>query len=386
MSVLAFTWYYIVPFLFVLTVLVYVHEWGHYWLARRNGVRVEVFSIGFGPEIFGWTNEAGTRWKISAIPFGGYIKMFGESDAIADEDKDGGAGEAEQRPLTPEERAVSFHFKSLGQRAAIVAAGPIANFLLAAVLFAGLVMVYGVPRHYAGIGEILPKSAAAEAGFKVGDRILSIDGEPVKWFADLVRVVSTKAGVPLNIKIRRSDREMMLVATPKKFKRKSEDGTVDEIGLLGVRYDPKQAEYERQNPVMAAWVGIEQTALLTGNILSYLGQVITGKQKADDLGGPIRIAKMSGQMAQGGLENLIFFMAALSVNLGLINLFPIPLLDGGHLLFYAAEAIRGRPLGPRAQEYGFRFGLILVLILMVFATWNDLVHLRVIEFIKELAT
>ncbi len=386
MYIIEFTWQYIVPFLFVLTVLVYVHEWGHYWLARRNNVRVEVFSIGFGPEIFGWTNEAGTRWKIGAIPFGGYIKMFGESDTITDAAKDESGSAEQQRPLTPEERAVSFHYKSLGQRAVIVAGGPAANFVLAAVLFAGLLMFYGVPRHYSGIGEILPKSAAAEAGFEVGDRILAIDRESVKWFSDLVKIVSAKAGVTLNFVVRRGEREITLVATPKIFERKNEDGTVDRIGLLGVRYDPKQAEYERQNPFMAAWMGIEQTALLTGNILSYLGQVITGKQKADDLGGPIRIAKMSGQMAQGGLENLVFFMAALSVNLGLINLFPIPLLDGGHLLFYAAEAIRGRPLGPRAQEYGFRFGLILVLILMVFATWNDLVHLRVIEFIKELAT
>lgn len=384
MSILEFTWQYIVPFLFVLTVLVYVHEWGHYWVARRNNVRVDVFSIGFGPEIFGWTNAAGTRWKIGAIPFGGYIKMFGESDTIAE--GEGGDDEQKERPLTPEERAVSFSAKSLGQRSAIVAAGPFANFVLAALLFAALVMIYGVPRPYAGVGEILPNSAAAEAGFEVGDRIVSIDGEPVKWFADLVRIVSRKAEVPLKIVVQRGNRDVALVATPKKFERRDEDGNVVEIGMLGVRYDPEQAEYERQNPAMAAWTGVRQTALLTGNILSYLGQVITGEQNADELGGPLRIAKMSGQMAQGGLQNLIFFMAALSVNLGLINLFPIPLLDGGHLLFYAAEAIRGRPLGPQAQEYGFRFGLILVLILMVFATWNDLVHLRVIEFIKELAT
>ena len=366
MNVLEFTWYYIVPFLFVLTVLVYVHEWGHYWVARQNNVRVEVFSIGFGPEIFGWNNAAGMRWKIGAIPFGGYIKMFGESETF-------GEGE-EQRPLTPEERAVSFHFKSLGQRAAVVAAGPIANFLLAIVLFAGLVMTYGVPHHYAAIGEILPKSAAADAGFKIGDRITSVDGETITWFTDLVRIVSVKPGVPLKFGVLRADQDLIVQATPKKFQRTGEDGSTVDVGLLGVRYDPKQAAYERQNPMLAVWIGAQQTALLTGNILSYIGQIIVGNQKADDLGGPIRIAKMSGQMAQGGLENLIFFMAALSVNLGLINLFPIPLLDGGHLLFYGAEALRGRPLGPRAQEYGFRIGLALVLSLMVFATWNDLGH------------
>jgi regulator of sigma E protease len=378
MNAFEFVWYYLIPFLFVLTVLVYVHEWGHYWVARRNKVRVEVFSIGFGPEIFGWTNKAGTRWKIGAIPFGGYIKMFGENDVFAE-------GE-ERRALTPEESAVSFHAKTLAQRAAIVAAGPAANFLLAVVLFAGLVMTQGVPRHYAAVGEILPKSAAAEAGIKVGDRIVSIDNEEIVWFTDLVRVVSTRPGVPLNIGIVRDGNALSLVATPKKAERTDEGGKVVEFGLLGVRFDPKQAKYERKNPLVAAWTGVEQTVLLTGNILNYLGQIIVGKQTAEDLGGPLRIAKMSGQMAQGGFDNLIFFMAALSVNLGMINLFPIPLLDGGHLLYYAAEALRGRPLGPRAQEYGFRFGLILVLILMVFATWNDLVHLRVIEFIKELGT
>ncbi|OHC76011.1 MAG: RIP metalloprotease RseP [Rhodospirillales bacterium RIFCSPLOWO2_01_FULL_65_14] len=378
MNVFEFVWYYLIPFLFVLTVLVYVHEWGHYWVARRNNVRVEVFSIGFGPEIFGWNNKAGTRWKIGAIPFGGYIKMFGENDVFAE-------GE-DRRPLSPEESAVSFHTKTLLQRSAIVAAGPIANFLLAIVLFAALVMTQGVPRHYAAVGEILPKSAAAEAGFKVGDRIVSIDGEKVVWFTDLVRVVSSKPGAALNFGIVRDGSELILVATPKKAQRTNDEGKVVEFGLLGVRFDPKQAKYERQNPLAATWTGVEQTVLLTGNILNYLGQIIVGKQTAEDLGGPLRIAKMSGQMAQGGFDNLIFFMAALSVNLGMINLFPIPLLDGGHLLFYAAEALRGRPLGPRAQEYGFRFGLILVLILMVFATWNDLVHLRVIEFIKELVT
>jgi regulator of sigma E protease len=232
----------------------------------------------------------------------------------------------------------------------------------------------------------MPDSAAAEAGFEVGDRILSINGEPVTWFSDLVRIVIDKPGVPLKITVRRGEEELTLAATPKRNQRTDKDGKTVEIGLLGVGFDPKQAKYERQNPLYASWLGIRQTATLTGNIFSYLGEMITGKRGAEDLGGPLRIAKLSGEMAKGGLDNLIFFMAALSVNLGLINLFPIPLLDGGHLLFLAAEAIRGRPLGERAQEYGFRFGLILVLTLMVFATWNDLVNLRVIEFIKELIT
>ena len=374
--ILEFTWYYIVLFLFVLTVLVYVHEWGHYWVARKNGVRVEVFSIGFGPEVYGWTNEAGTRWKISAIPLGGYVKMLGQSDLPSDE-------EGEQ-PLSEEEQAVSFQNKTLAQRAAIVVAGPLANFIFAIVLFAGLIMTVGTPRHYAGVGNILPDSAAAEARLEVGDRIIDIDGQEVVWFSDLVRIVSANPGVPLKITVLRGKEELTLPATPKVQKRTDKDGNPVEIGLLGVRFDPEQAEYERQNPLQAVWLGARQTFALTTNILSYLGEMIVGDRSAEELGGPLKIAKLSGQMAQGGLDNLIFFMAALSVNLGLINLFPIPLLDGGHLLFMAAEAIRGRPLDERTQEYGFRFGLILVLILMVVATWNDLVDLRGVEFIKEL--
>ncbi len=374
--ILEFTWYYVVLFLFVLTVLVYVHEWGHYWVARKNGVRVEVFSIGFGPEIYGWTNDAGTRWKISAIPLGGYVKMLGQSDLPSDE--------GEEKPLSEEEQAASFQNKTLAQRAAIVFAGPLANFIFAVVLFAGLIMTVGTPRHYAGVGNVLPGSAAAEAGFEAGDRIIDIDGEEVVWFSDLVRIVSANAGVPLKIKVLRGKGELVLAATPKVRERTDKDGNTVDVGILGVRFDPEQAEYERQNPLKAVWLGVRQTAALTTNIISYLGEMIAGDRSAKELGGPLKIAKLSGQMAQGGFDNLIFFMAALSVNLGLINLFPIPLLDGGHLLFMAAEAIRGRPLGERAQEYGFRFGLILVLILMVFATWNDLVDLRVIEFIKEL--
>ncbi|MCH7864091.1 MAG: RIP metalloprotease RseP [Proteobacteria bacterium] len=379
MSIIGFTWYYVILFLFVLTVLVYVHEWGHYWVARRNNVRVEVFSIGFGPEIYGWTNAAGTRWKIGAIPLGGYVKMFGQTDLPGDDDE-------EAQPLTPEEEEVSFQHKTLPQRTAIVFAGPFANFLFAVVLFSALLMIFGAPRHYAGVGTVLPDSAAAEAGFQIGDRILSINDEPVTWFSDLVKIIRVNPGKPLKITVRRGGEEMTLAAVPKVQVGTDENGKSIEIGMLGVGYDPEQAKYERKNPLEATWIGVQQTVTLTGNILSYLGQLIIGQGDPKELGGPLRIAKLSGQMAQGGIDNLLFFMAALSVNLGLINLFPIPLLDGGHLLFFAAEAIRGRPLGPRAQEYGFRFGLILVLILMVFATWNDLVHLRVIEFIRELVT
>ena len=367
------------PFLVALTILVFFHELGHFWVARLAKVRVEVFSVGFGAELFGWNDKAGTRWKIGVIPLGGYVKMFGQSDLPGDEDED-------QPPLTDKEKAVSFQHKTLAQRTAIVAAGPIANFLLSVVLIAGLMATFGTARPYAGVGEMMPGSAAAEAGFESGDRIVSIDDEAVEWFSDLVRIVSVQPEILLKIKVRRGDDEFVLTATPKRHQQPGAEGKTVEIGLLGVRYDPQQMHYERQNPLMAVWLGIQQTASLTEKTLSFLGQVISGRQGTEGIGGPLRIVQYAGITFQSGIENFILFLAVLSINLGLINLFPIPILDGGHLLFFAVEAIRGRPLGPQAQEYGFRFGLILVLILMVFVTWNDLVQLRVFEFIKELVT
>ena len=367
------------PFLVALTILVFFHELGHFWVARLAKVRVEVFSVGFGAELFGWNDKAGTRWKIGVIPLGGYVKMLGQSDLPGDEDED-------QPPLTDKEKAVSFQHKTLAQRTAIVAAGPIANFLLSVVLIAGLMATFGAARPYAGVGEMMPGSAAAEAGFEAGDRIVSIDGEAVEWFSDLVRIVSVQPEIVLKIKVRRGDDEFVLTATPKRHQQLGAEGKTIETGLLGVRYDPQQMHYERQNPLMAVWLGIQQTASLTEKTLSFLGQVISGRQGTEGIGGPLRIVQYAGITFQSGIENFILFLAVLSINLGLINLFPIPILDGGHLLFFAVEAIRGRPLGPQAQEYGFRFGLILVLILMVFVTWNDLVQLRVFEFIKELVT
>ncbi|MDH5749971.1 MAG: RIP metalloprotease RseP [Rhodospirillales bacterium] len=368
MEVVNFIWDYVIVFLFVLTVLIFIHEMGHFLVARYNRVRVDVFSIGFGPEIYGWTDKVGTRWKLSAIPLGGYVKMFGEDDVLEDEN-------GEERTLSPEERAVSFSHKRLGQRAAIVAAGPIANFLLAIVLMAGLFSLVGIPKPYAGIGTIKENSAAAQSGFQVGDRIISISGEPVVWFDDLRRIIGKSPGVSLDVTVVRKNAEIVLTTVPNRQSRQEKDGRFVEYGLLGVTPDVAQIGYERQNPLMAMWLGVEKSYDLTAQILTALGEMISGSRGADELGGPIRIAQISGEMAQGGVVNIIFFMAALSVNLGLINLFPVPMLDGGHLVFYAVEVIRRRPLGRKAQEYGFRFGLILVLLLMIFATWNDLVRL-----------
>ena len=378
MEFLTFLWDYVVPFLIILTVLVFVHEMGHYWVARRSGVRVEVFSVGFGPEIYGWTDSHQTRWKISAVPLGGYVKMFGEYDFEG--------GPEDQRPMTDEERAVSFHHKRLRQRTAIVAAGPLANFLFAILVFAALFGTVGSPHPMSAVGVVVADSAAEEAGLQPGDRIVSINAEPVAWFEDLRRVVSANPEMALRIIVLREGTEIVVTATPKRHTTTDEDGASKEIGLLGVQPDPSQVGYERRDPLTAMWMGVEHAVGLTTAILKYLGEMIVGSQDTDQLGGPLRIAQISGQMAQGGLVNLVFFMAALSVNLCLINLFPIPMLDGGHLVFYLFEAIRGRPLDYRVQEYGFRFGLILVLLIMIFATWNDLVHLKVFEFFKQLMT
>ena len=369
------TWNYIIVFVIILSVLIYVHEWGHYWVARRNNVRVEVFSIGFGPEIFGWTNAANTRWKIGLFPLGGYVKMFGENESKKNED--GSVAE-----LSDQEKAVSFNHKSLGQRAAIVAAGPFVNFVFAIIAFAGLAMLQGTPIPLAVVGEVIPKSAAAKAEFRAGDVIIAINNQEISTFQELRKIVVENPELQLAVDILRDDKTLKLMATPDAVG--GREGELVKIGQLGIRPHPEHIHYDRANPLKAVWIGVERTVVLSYRILEYVGEIISGQRNADDLGGPLRIAKISGDMAQMGITQVILLMAMLSVNLGLINLFPIPMLDGGHLVFYAAEAIRGRPLEPKVQEYGFRFGLILVLSLFVFVTWKDLEHLRVIEFIKEL--
>lgn len=375
MGILEYLWDWILPFLVVLTVLVFVHELGHYWIARRVGIRVEVFSIGFGPELFGWTDSHGTRWKFSAVPLGGYVKMFGEHD-FDDEGND--------RVLTAEEQAVSFQSKGVYQRSAVVFGGPFANFLFAVVVLAGLFASIGMPTPLSGIGTIQPDSAADQGGFQPGDMIVAIDGQEIRWFEDVRRMVRDHPGDELRFDIVRDGEAMSLTATPFAQPGDGGDGAPAQVGLLGVTPDPAQVGYERLGPVGAVLTAVERTYELTTQILSALWQIVTGTRTAGELGGPIRIAQLSGQMASDGAVNFFLFMAALSVNLGLINLLPIPMLDGGHLAFYAVEAVRGRPLNKRIQEYGFRLGLAFVLMLMIFATWNDLMNLKVFEYFRGL--
>ena len=370
---------YVVPFLIVLTILVFVHELGHFLVARYNNVRVEIFSIGFGAELFGFNDSHGTRWKFSAIPLGGYVKMFGEGEVIA------GEGMGKDRTLTDEEKAVSFYHKRLGQRAAIVFAGPLANFVFAVVVLAGLFFASGAPYMLAGIGTVQPGSAAEKAGLAIGDKVIMVAGQEVKGFQDLRQIVIKNPNTPLSLEVIRDNIQLTLIATPR-VKVVEKGGLEEEIGLLGITPHPEMIEYTNVGPLDAVVMGVERTYGLTLKILNAVGLMITGSVSRDELGGPLRIAQMSGQMAQGGLASMVFFLAALSINLGLINLFPIPMLDGGHLLFYFIEAIMGRPVNEKAQEYSFRFGLILVLVLMVFVTWNDLIQLKVFEYFKNLVS
>lgn len=371
MDVLGGFWTSVLAFLVVLTVLVFVHELGHYWVARRNGVRIETFSIGFGPELFGWTDRAGTRWKFSAIPLGGYVKMFGDADPAS-------SPSATVGQMGADDRAVSFHHKRVGQRAAIVAAGPIANFVFSIVALTILFATAGQSFTPSDVGGVQPGSAAERAGIQPGDVIVSVSGVTIQRFEEIRQIVTMHPGDNLEMVVERDGRRVNLTATPDVHEMTDRFGNTHRIGLLGV--SRAGAEYKVHDPLSAMWqAGREVWSMVRGTVIS-IGQMIDGSRGTEELGGPIRIAQMSGEVAQNGIYSLIWFMAFLSINLGLINLVPVPMLDGGHLLFYAIEAVRGRPLGQRAQEYGFRVGLALVLTLMVFSTWNDIVQLRVVDF------
>jgi len=362
---------YLVPFVFILSIVVFFHELGHFLVARLCGVRILAFSIGFGPEIVGFHDRHGTRWKIAVIPLGGYVKFFGDESAASTPDK------ARISTMDEAERAESFPFQSVSKRAAIVAAGPIANFLLAIVIFSAIFMLFGMQTMSARVDDVQPDSPAAAAGFQPGDMVLSIDGQKIDSFADMQRIVSEAAGDRLNIKVERGGKEVDLKATPELREEKDIFGNVHRIGLLGIRRSPAPGDvkYQPVSPPQAVWLGVQETWFVVDKTLNYIGKVIIGRESANQLRGVIGIAQMSGQVASVSLVALIHMAAVLSVSIGLLNLFPIPLLDGGHLLFYSIEALRGRPLSERAQEVGFRIGFAIVLMLMIFATFNDIVHL-----------
>jgi regulator of sigma E protease len=355
-------------FIVVLGVLVFIHELGHYLAARWRGVYVEAFSIGFGPKLLSWTDNIGTVWKLCLLPLGGYVKLHGQEQPTDVSDETRAAWKPGQ----------TFNEKPVLSRAIVVAAGPIANFVLAAVLFALMFAVSGRPLTEPVVGGLVENSAAAKAGIQVGDRVDAIDGQKIRRFEDIQAIVSVHAGQQLKLDITRDGHPITITAVPE-----SKPGLVGKvIGVLGMK--GSTVTYEPVSALEALPDGIVQTWTVAGQTLAGVGQMLSGQRGTDDLGGPLRIAQLSGQVAQLGFANLVSFIAVLSVNLGLINLFPIPVLDGGHLVFYLFEAIRGKPLPPRALEYGLRAGFALLIGLFVFATWNDLSHFGLFSWVSGL--
>ncbi|KQP24228.1 RIP metalloprotease RseP [Methylobacterium sp. Leaf100] len=360
----------VIPFLIVLSVVVFVHEMGHFLVGRWCGVGVHAFSLGFGPELFGFNDRHGTRWKLSAVPLGGYVKFHGDANGASVPDPDAVAR------MSPQERATSFPTQPLAKRAAIVAAGPIANFLLAIVLFSGAIYFGGRYETPARVEAVMAGSAAERAGFQPGDIIRAIGGTTVNSFTDMQRSVTTSAGSSLAITVERNGERQVLTAVPDGVEERTPFGR-HRFGRLGIQ-GPKgsEAKLVHYGPLQSVGQGVSETYFVVDRTIDYIGKLVTGRESADQLSGPIGIARVSGEVAKvSGAGGLIGLIALLSVSIGLLNLFPVPLLDGGHLLFYAFEAVRGRPLSERTQEIGFRIGLALVLFLMLFAAWNDVLNL-----------
>jgi regulator of sigma E protease len=360
---------YILPFLFVLTIVVFFHELGHFLVGRWCGVKVDAFSLGFGPELLHHTDRKGTRWRLAALPLGGYVKFHGDANGASMTDENAISAMPEQ------EKAVTFFGQPVWKRAAIVVAGPVANFILAIVLFTGLFYLNGRDVLSPEVGKVRPASAAAEAGFQPNDKITAIDGQPIKSFEEMQRIVQTSAGT-LTFVVKRGDATVTLNATPRREVLKTRFGDTT-VGILGVEAanTPTSWHKETYGVVDSVRMGTTETWFIVKTTGAYLSGVVMGRESADQISGPIRIAEVSGEMAKLGFGALLNLAAILSVSIGLLNLVPIPLLDGGHLLFYAYEAVRGRALGDRFQQVGFRIGLTFVACLTIFAAYNDISRL-----------
>jgi regulator of sigma E protease len=393
---------YVVPFLLVLTLVITIHELGHFWAAKSFGTAIERFSIGFGKAIFSWRDKAGVEWRVGWIPLGGYVKFAGDANAASVPDTDD--LDTMRRWVVehegPNEVHKYLHFKPLWQRAIVVAAGPFANFILAIVLFAVLLMTVGETTLAARVSSVTPGSAAASAGFKPGDIILKTDSRKVESFQDVQQYVMLRANVPIDFTVERGGVPIVLTATPAKKRIANPTGGDMEVGVIGLANQPRRQDvhHVRYNPIAAIGGGVTRTWDVLETTVFYLGRLIRGQISAEQLGGPLGIAQISGAAAKAGGEGaadaglwllgagvaLVGLAAMLSVSVGFMNLLPIPVLDGGHLLFYAYEAVARRPLGAKAQAAGYRVGLALLLSFMLFATWNDLQRLRVFSFLGGL--
>lgn len=358
----------IVPFLVVLTIVVFVHEMGHYLVGRWCGIGVKAFSIGFGPELLGFNDSKGTRWKLSAIPLGGYVKFTGDMTVTSAPDSE------ETKNLSEEERQIAFHTQPVWKRAATVFAGPLFNFILTAVVFAVMFGVYGKFVSEPTVAKVLPDSPAEAAGFKAGDRFVSVGGFKVETFGDVQRYVSARAGDEIRFVVYRDGREIELVATPEVKEQTDPLGNKVKIGLIGVQNDeslgqPRIVEF---GPLEAIGEGITETGYVIVRTGQFLKRFASGREDKCQLGGPVKIADMAGKAAKRGIEWLVQLTALLSVGIGFLNLLPIPPLDGGHLMFYGYEAVARKPPSERILEMFYRVGLFLVLAFMVFVFWNDI--------------
>lgn len=381
------------PFIIVLSILVFIHEWGHYIIARICGVKVEKFSIGFGKEIWGRNDKNGTRWKICMIPLGGYVQMFGDSDPSSAAHAEGVEEGDKIRPFTEEEKKVAFYSQPIHKRAAIVFAGPAINYLFAILVLTGLFIFQGQPYTPAVASKIIEGSAAAEAGLKLDDKILAINGEQVVRFQDLRPITDLNIERPLKVEVAHFNAEAKtwdekntstITITPKRIVEIDRFGFRHEVGRLGIVSPSGSFEMQKHNPFSGFVAAVGETWRITTMTLKALGQMIIGTRSTDELGGVLRIGAYAGDFASKGLIAFITFAALLSVNLGLINLLPIPLLDGGHLAMYAMETVRGKPLSLQVQEYALRMGLVFLLGIMFLATWNDLVQLKIVDYVKNL--
>ena len=355
-------WLILIAFVCALGPLVFIHEMGHYLVARWFGVGAETFSIGFGKEVTGWTDKRGTRWKVGWLPLGGYVKFIGDEDAASTP--------GELSKLTPEELAVSFHHKPIWQRFLIVLAGPVSNFLLAIAIFAVFFAAFGVPRTPPIADEIQPGSAAEAAQIRTGDRILSIGGREIATFGDLLNYTVLRPGEVVTVRFERERKVQEVTVKLGTEEEKDRFGQRFKRGVLGV--SPVDAVYEQVSPLQLVPEATGHVIKLTRTMLDALWQIITGRRSVKELGGPLKIAQVAGQQASLGLLAFVSLVALLSINLGFINLLPVPMLDGGHLLFYGIEAVRRQPVSPQAQDWAFRGGLAFILALLILTTVNDL--------------